>query len=129
MKTPPANPPLPSPEKMADALLNSSSQMILDHYSATQGRRVLQLMQSNPTELLAEMFQAVRRLNLAQVQLAKARGLDFNRMESHQQAEMLSEAYQSLYPATETAPEDELTPAQRQSLDAWLESLAPAVSA
>ena len=102
--------------------------MILDHYSETQGRRVLQLMQSNPTELLTEMFQAMRWFNLNLLQLAKAKGQDYNKLADHQQTELMSEAYQSLYPATETAPEDELTPAQRQKLDAWLESLAPAPS-
>jgi hypothetical protein len=99
--------------------------MILDYYSATQGRRVLQLMKSAPQTLLEEMWRAVRNFNLTQVSMARARGQDYNKLESHQQSEMRSEAYQALYPATETALEDELTPEQRQKLEDWLVSLVP----
>ena len=114
---------------MADELLDDPSQMILDHYSATQGRRVLKLMASNPTELLTEMWRALRQFNLTQVQLAKARGQDLNQLADHQKSDLRSEAYQTLYPAAPTSDADELTPAQRQSLEDWLVSLAPAVSA
>lgn len=110
--------------------------MILDHYSATQGRRVLSLLEHNPgrlldqgrLQLLTELWRALRQFNLTQLHLAQSRGQDYNKLADHQQSDLMSEAYQSLYPATETAPEDELTPAQRQKLDDWLESLAPAVS-
>ena len=86
-------------------------------------------MQSNPASLLEEMFRALRQFNLTQSSLAKARGQEWNSLADHQQEELMSEAYQSLYPATSKTPEDELTPAQRQKVEDWLESLAPAVSA
>lgn len=103
--------------------------MILDHYSETQGRRVLQMMQSKPTELLTEMWRALRNFNLTQLQMTKARGQEWSKLADHQQSELMSETYQTLYPAVETSAADEMTHAQRQKLDDWLESLAPAHSA
>lgn len=99
--------------------------MILDHYSATQGRRVLRLMQENPRELLVEMWSAVRNLNLTAYRMAQQTARHSSPSEELI-ASMRSEAYQSMFPAVETPDSDEMTPAQRQTLDDWLVSLAPA---
>lgn len=117
---------------MADELLHGTSQTILDYYSATQGRRVLKMMRSQPAELLAEMWQALRRLQATAWQMATERNLLVTKeggqtiLRDPARAEMMDEAFQSLFPAVETPEEDDLTPAQRQTLDAWLESTATA---
>ena len=131
MKTNAQSPNPPAPAKMADELLLGSSQMILDYYSATQGRRVLKMMQAQPTELLAEMWQALQRLKATAWEMAKARQMLVTEngrttLNDPVRSELMNEAFQSLFPAVPTPEADELTPAQQQTLDAWLESIATA---
>ncbi len=122
--------PLPSPGEMAGDLLAERNRMIIDHYSATQGRRVMQLMELDPTALLAEVWRAAENLNATTWQLARSLNLLTKSAEGHEsmnamvRSEMLSEAYQALYPAVETPEEDELSHEQRQRFNGWLESLA-----
>lgn len=113
----------PQSAQMAGDLLKDSSQIILDHYSTTQGRRVTRMMQENPTELLAEMWGAMRNLNLTAAVMARAQSK--REQPDHELISTLRlEAYQSIYPAVETPEEDELSAAQRQRLYVWIETLA-----
>ncbi len=108
--------------------------MILDHYSTTQGRRVLRMIQAEPLALLEEMWRAFGNLEMTMWQIARSLGLlrtenGREAMSDNVRSEMILEAYQALYPAVETPAADEMTRAQRQKLYGWLASFAPAGSA
>ena len=130
MKTKIANltpPPLP---QMAGELLASKNQMTLDHYLETQGRRLLAAMQADPLPMVTEMWRMTQELVATAWHLAEKRHLLEKQengqpvMRDHVRSEMLQEAYQSMCPAVPTPEADELTPAQAQKVNDWLESLA-----
>lgn len=130
MKTTQELPP-PPPATMADELLRSRNQVILDHFSETQGPRVLKLMRAEPMALLLEMWRAASNLQRTAFDLAKARGLTKTEngrtsINPDSASEMRDEAYRAMFPAVETPESSELTPEQRRKLDDWLESLATA---
>ena len=128
MKTIPPLPTPPAPSKMADDLLNATpaTEMTLDHFSETQGRRVLQLMKSAPADLLREMWTTRAQIVRQTLLMAKERGMVTPAGTYEMTSELVLEASQALFPAVETPEQDELTLEQRRRLFAWLESHDPA---
>lgn len=120
-------PPLPTPAKMADELLNGSTatEQTLDHFSETQGLRVLSLMKTAPAELLVEMWTTRARIVRQAALMAKERGMASETGAFEMTPELTLEAYQALFPPVETPEANVMTIDQRRRMLAWLESLAP----